>query len=125
MEESVAILRALASGFDPRSGEEFTEKAVWSDPRVIGALSRAAEALESQERRHAARIDRPLPSSAGHPWTPEEDERLKTELQSASSIRVLAELHSRTRGAIAARLLRLGLVEPPIRKVTPPAPAGA
>jgi hypothetical protein len=125
MEESVAILKALASGFDPRSGEEFAEKGVWSDPRVIGALSQGAQALDVQLRRNAARLEKPLPPAAGQPWTSDEDERLKAEFQSMTSVRALAELHSRTRGAISARLLRLGLVEPPARPASTPVSPGA
>jgi hypothetical protein len=115
MDDSVAILKALAAGFDPRTGEEFGEKGAWADPRVTAALTRAADALETKERRDAARIEKPLPSAAGQPWTAEDDERLKTEFKEVASIRSLAELHSRTRGAISARLLRLGLVEAPAR----------
>jgi len=120
MDDSVAILRALAAGFDPRTGEEFGDKGAWADPRVTAALTRAADALETKERRDAARIEKPLPAAAGQPWTADEDERLKTEYRSAATIRALAELHARTRGAISARLVRLGLVEPPVR----PAPPG-
>jgi hypothetical protein len=67
MEESVAILKALASGFDPRSGEEFAERGggrIARDRR----FSQAAEALEAQLRRHAARLEkhcRPPPGNPG------------------------------------------------------------
>jgi hypothetical protein len=111
----------LAGGVDPRTGEEFQEEGAWSDPKVIRALFRAAEALEGKGRGGAARGVRNLPPAAGKPWTLEEDERLKTEFRTTTDLQSLAELHARTTGAISARLVRWGLIEPPAR----PAPAGS
>jgi hypothetical protein len=125
MEESVAILRALAAGFDPRTGEEFQEDGAWSDPKVIRALFRAAEALEGSGRGGAARGVRNLPPAAGKPWTPEEDERLKSEFRTITELRSLAELHARTTGAISARLVRWGLIDPPGRPAARPAAEGS
>jgi hypothetical protein len=125
MNESVAILRALAQGYDPRTGEEFQEQGAWSDPRVIRALFRAAEALEDRGRSDVARPGRILPPAAGKPWTPEEDERLKTEYRTVTDLRALADLHARTTGAISARLVRFGLIEPPARPAATLALPGA
>jgi hypothetical protein len=91
---------------------------------VIRALFRAVEALEGNGRGGVARGARNLPSAAGKPWTPEEDERLKTEFRTITDLRSLAELHARTTAAISARLVRAGLVEPPVRPAPRP-PAGS
>ena len=55
-------------------------------------------------------IDRYRNPAAYQPWTPEEDERLRREVQKQIPIRELAESHRRTRGAILHRLKKLGLL---------------
>ena len=117
-EDAVPILRALADGFDPRSGEAFAEPGAWADPNVIRALFAAIAALENPAA-EASRPRRVLPEGAGKPWTPEEDRQLATEFETEKDPNVLSELHSRTRGAINARLMRLGLISP---KAIPDAP---
>ena len=47
--EAQAILRALAEGLDPRTGEALSETGPWSDPRVIRALFLAVESLHETE----------------------------------------------------------------------------
>jgi len=102
---TAAILRTLAEGFDPRSGEELPEGGILSDSEVIRALLAGARALEeASDSSH-----RVLPEGAGLPWTAEEDARLIREFDSGTTdIPALSALHSRTRGAIFARLRRLG-----------------
>lgn len=108
-----AIVRALAEGFDPRTGEEFGGEGPWSDPTVIRALFLAARALERANRPDAGKEQAGLPPAAGKPWTAEEDARLTSEFQTTKDVVALAERHARTRGAIEARLVRLGLIAPP------------
>ena len=49
-------------------------------------------------------------SNAGEPWTLAEEALLRAEYQSGMSCAVLAKKHRRTRGAIASRLVRLGVI---------------
>ncbi|HWC65914.1 MAG TPA: hypothetical protein VG777_07520, partial [Thermoanaerobaculia bacterium] len=67
---TVSILRTLAEGFDPRSGDELPEGGPFSDPEVIRALLAGARALEEAPDSGSRRV---LPESAGRPWTAEED----------------------------------------------------
>ena len=78
-------------------------------PAVIRALFLAAQALSAADAPPAAR-PRALPEQAGKPWSPAEDEALAAAFQAGSRAAELAEAHCRTRGAIAARLVRLGLI---------------
>lgn len=51
------------------------------------------------------------PRRAGAPWSQGEDERLRASFTMGVSIGKLATIHDRSRGAIRARLIKLGLVE--------------
>lgn len=113
MNDSVAIVKALAEGFDPRTGEEFSGEGPWSDPKVIRALFLAARALERANRNGASKAQTDLPPAAGKSWTPDEDARLTSEFQTTNDFRAIADMHQRTVGAISARLVRLGLIAPP------------
>ncbi|HET7453556.1 MAG TPA: hypothetical protein VFL12_12485 [Thermoanaerobaculia bacterium] len=110
MNDALTIVRALAEGFDPRTGEEFAGEGPWSNPDVIRALFLAAQALERANRRDAGKAQANLPPAAGKPWTPEEDARLTSEFQTTKDFRTIAEMHQRTVGAVSARLVRLGLL---------------
>ena len=48
---------------------------------------------------------------AGKPWTAEEDERLLAGFDSGVSVKDLTLAHSRSRGGIGARLVRLGRIQ--------------
>jgi len=94
------MLRTLAEGFDPKSGEELPTGGAFSDPDVIRALLAGARALDGPPR--------DLPEGAGRPWSPDEEDRLVRQFDAGSEIAALAEAHGRTRGGIVSRLLRLG-----------------
>jgi hypothetical protein len=104
---AAAILRTLAEGFDPHSGEELPEGGPLSNVEVVRALLAGARALD--EALDAPARGRALPEAAGQPWTPEEDARLIREFDAGNTgIAELSSLHERSRGAIFARLRRLG-----------------
>lgn len=109
--DALTIIRALADGVDPFTGEVFPEDSVYQHPQVVRALFAAVQALEYQEKRRER--ERNLPRNAGTPWTAEEDERLSQAFDSGKSIKELAQFHERTHGAIQARLVKLGKLEAP------------
>ena len=107
-----AIVQALAEGRDPRTGTKLVGEGPWSSPDVIRALFLAGVALQREAPTARPRPETARPAAAGTPWTPEEDARLKREFESTTDLAGLAERHARTRGAISARLVRLGLLPP-------------
>ncbi|MEW6281053.1 MAG: helix-turn-helix domain-containing protein [Candidatus Eremiobacterota bacterium] len=113
LERAREIVRLLADGFDPYTGQALPPASPYQNADTVRALFLALDALESQARRQA-RKDR-LPSQASLAWTPDEEARLVQEFQKGTPVRDLARLHGRTRGGIVARLSKLGLV-----KVTEP-----
>ncbi len=115
IERAIDIVRHLADGVDPHTGEILPAETPYQHADTVRALYRALEAMAaSQERseRGAART-RGLPPAAGTPWTTEEDDQPRDEIAVRNSIAAIAARHGRTHGAINSRLLRLGLLGAP------------
>jgi hypothetical protein len=113
-EEAIAVLRTLAEGFDPRTGEELPPGGLWSDPNVLRALFLAVQAMQAPPQEiHAApppASRRNLPENAGKAWTAAEDAQLEAEFETERSAKALAAIHGRTAGSMTSRLVRLGLI---------------
>lgn len=104
--EIAKVLTDLASGVNPVSGERLPEQSPYHDPHVIRALFSAVQHLVLRHTR--ADQAGGLAERAGQPWTAEEDARLAREFDGRTKISAIARAHGRTRGAILARLIRLG-----------------
>lgn len=109
--ESVRILKALADGFHPLTGEELPDESCYQSAKVLRALIAGIEALEAAPNQ--ANKSKPGLKSAGKPWDKEEDQTLLMDWESGSTIKDLAANHQRTEGAIRSRLIRLGAIQPP------------
>lgn len=107
---ALTIVKALAEGANPFTGEVLPDNSVYQHPQVVRALFMAIEALERSQRR--SKRQKHLPEKAGSPWTPEEDQRLSRAFDARKSVDDLAEAHQRTRGAIESRLAKLGKSAP-------------
>lgn len=118
-EKTIAILRNLADGIDPGTGEKFPAGSAYQHPDTVRALFSAIRLIEApagRSARPAAAGGRPAPENAGRPWTEEEDTRLGSGYDAGKSIEELAALHKRTKWAVESRLARLGKIpEPPSR----------
>jgi len=113
-ERALEIISTLASGVDPFTGEVYDPGNVLQNPDTVRALFLAVRALEGTSRRRKGKARNPdLPAHAGSPWSEEEDRRLAAAFDSGLTEKQLAESHERTRGAIQARLVKLGKLEPP------------
>ena len=98
------IVRSLAEGIDPATGEALSGDNVYNQPEVIRALFTM---LEVTTPKH---LD-PL-RNAGKPWTKEEEDALREEFAGNMKIRDIAGEHGRTYRAIESRLEHLGLKRP-------------
>ena len=65
--QALAIVRSLANGVDPESGEVFTPESAYQRPQVVRALYEAAAALERIERFERRRQQ--MPPKTGEPWS--------------------------------------------------------
>ena len=111
--QTVVILRCLADGVDPYTGEVYPDDSPYQNVEVTRALYLALNALEqspSIEIQAAPKQERKLPDNAGKPWSAEQDTLLCQQFDSGLPTKEMMELHQRTRGSIAARLVRLGRI---------------
>ena len=108
IQEALEIIRRLADGLHPESGEPLLPDSAHQHPQAVRALNRAVEALEFQQQRDRTRHS--LPANAGKPWSSEEDAQICSELRHGVNFQEIARTHSRTAGSIVARLIRLGKI---------------
>jgi len=106
--KSLEIIRTLANGVDPYTGEEYPIDSPYQHPQTIRALFVAVQALERVKK--AGDWQRQLPDNAGKAWEDEEDQRLVSAFDSGKSSKQLAEDHQRT-ASIRSRLLKLGKLQ--------------
>ncbi len=106
--ESLGILKQLAEGINPYTGEILPDRSPYQQPQTVRALFQVIIALEGMKE--TTQKAAPNPANAGKSWEQAEDEQLKKAFDQGMSIKELAYRHQRTVGAIEARLVRLGKV---------------
>ena len=102
-ERAKELLKSLAEGINPLTGEILPADDLCNQPDIIRALHTAVAALE--------KVSKPtptLPENAGKPWTKEDDDSLCQLYDSGMSTQDLSKHFRRTAGAITSRLMRLG-----------------
>jgi hypothetical protein len=114
-EKTLQILKSLADGIDPASGEQLPAASSYQHPDTVRAIYSAIRFLETgSSPAQTSGLRKPGPENAGRPWSQEEDLRLGKAHDGGQSIDELAQAHKRSRWAIEARLARLGKIpEPP------------
>jgi hypothetical protein len=114
-EKTIEILKALAEGIDPGTGEQFPAGSSYQHPDTVRALFAAIRGLENPPPRSAksGTPEKPVPENAGRPWSEEEDSRLGQAYDSGKSVEELAQMHKRSKWAIESRLARMGKIPAP------------
>lgn len=110
IQEALKIMRALADGVSPETGEQLTSELVYQYAPAVRAFHRAVGALEILEERERSR--RTLPANAGRSWSRAEDAQVCDELQKGIDFHQIAKTHNRTIGSIISRLVKLGKIRP-------------
>src|SRR3990172_10940760 len=98
--QALVILRSLANGVDPESGQFLDPENPIQRPQTVRALSTAVRALERTERQDWRR--NLAPSRAMAPWTTIEDRQLLAGFDAGMSPRDLAAKHQRGSKAVKA-----------------------
>jgi hypothetical protein len=104
--EALGIVRSLANGVDPASGEVFAPDSPYQRADTVRALFAATQALERAERFDRRKGE--LPAKTGQPWTQEEDRLLLAAFDAGRGLVELAGAHSRTQAGVRARLVKYG-----------------
>ena len=106
--QALAVVRSLANGVDPETGEVFPPESAYQRPHVVRALYEAAAALERMERFERRKAQ--MPAKTGEAWTEDEDRKLLAGFDAGRALQELAAAHERTMGAVRARLLKYGRI---------------
>ena len=128
LERAVEIIEKLVDGIHPLTGEILLESNICEETGIVDALNCAIQVLnerivaeraieeyrkqqikESLEK--ADKAKRKLPDNAGKPWLPEDDAALLKLYKAGVSVTEIAKQYKRTKGAIRARLVRLGMAD--------------
>jgi len=104
--EALSVVRSLANGVDPETGEVFPADSAYQRAQTVRALYAAAEALEQTER--SERRKQQLPAKTGEPWSEDEDRRLLSGFDAGRGLPDLATAHQRTQTGVRARLVKYG-----------------
>ena len=110
-EQAKAILKSLADGRDPATGNQFPPDSPYQKADTVRALYMALEALEKGTGPREPRPIDPNRPKAGKAWTPEEEQSVVEAFKKGVPFPEIAATHGRTRGAITARLIKLGLIK--------------
>jgi DNA-binding transcriptional ArsR family regulator len=118
LEKAKEIVRLLADGIDPTTGEVLPKESPYNDPVIIRALFSVLESLKEVrkpkktiEQKQQENIDSGRPRNAGLPWTDELKTEVASKFQSGTSVPELSRHLERTKGAIVSELMRQGLIE--------------
>ena len=106
-EQAQQIVKALAQGIDPHTGETYAGDSPYQHPQTVRALYLALEAMQQPVQRKA----KSLPDNAGKPWSPEDDQTLGAGFDAGKDPKRLAVEHKRTEWAVKTRLAKMGKIE--------------
>ncbi len=103
------ILKALADGVNPMTGEVLAKNDSCNEPDVIRTLHWVLNVLEKTDNRKAA--PRAGRENAGLPWTEEEEHMLCIMFDRGDSKKEICDYFKRSERGISARLVKLGKIQ--------------
>ena len=114
-----SVVKNLAEGIDPNTGEVFAPDSPYNEPRIIRALftvhdfvRQARKPRMSAEEKRQENLDLGRPRNYGMPWTDDARSQVAMGFEGGKTIEGLATTHERTQGAIRAELIRQELLSP-------------
>lgn len=110
-QKAAEIIRILADGRDPATGEAFPPASPYQQADTIRALFVALEVLKRQKHVRVKRPVDPNRTKMGAAWTPEEEQQLRDGFAAQKPIPELAATHGRTTNSITSRLFKMGLIK--------------
>lgn len=104
-DRAIEIVQSLAAGVDPCSGEHFPSSSPYQQADTVRALHLALEGLAKLKRSTARK------TGPGRPWSEDEEKELLRQFDDKIDVEDIAKEHERTKGAIWARLEKLGRIQ--------------
>jgi len=105
LERAIEIVKKLADGIDPFSGKRFPSSSPYQQADTIRALHLALEGLKKLKRSTSQK------TGPGRPWSEDEEQELLRQFDNKIDVEQIAKDHDRTKGAIWARLEKLGRIQ--------------
>jgi hypothetical protein len=109
LEAALPIVRALADGVNPFTGEAYPDQSPYAEPRALRALYSAIDLMSRELEREKRKAM--LPANFGKPWSEGEDRALVVAFDAGTPLMDIARKHARTHGSIRLRLEKLGKIE--------------
>ncbi len=110
LESALPIVKALADGVNPVTGELYPQDSPYAEPRALRALFSAVDLMQREVDRERRRER--LPANFGKPWSEGEDRAIATAFDAGTGVPEMARKHGRTQGSIRLRLEKLGKLPP-------------
>lgn len=106
IERAKEILEVLSDGVDPTTGEVLPACDSCNKVDVVRALHAVLKYLDQTPEKPK----RPQPENAGKPWSKDDEEILCRMFDTGCTPKEISNHFQRSKGAIAARLVRLGKI---------------
>jgi hypothetical protein len=110
LESALPIVKALADGVNPVTGEPYADDSPYAEPRALRALFSAVDLMQREVEKERRRER--LPANFGKPWNEGEDRAVAVEFDAGTTIQEMARRHARTQSSIRLRLEKLGKLPP-------------
>ena len=111
LEEVKKVLKALASGIHPETGEVLSEDSVINSPLVIRALHAALKALDTDLVKSIKTPGKDKPLKHGRTWSERDETELNRLFDTKMQVKEIAQTLNRTAVSVAGRLVKLGRIE--------------
>ena len=107
IDQAQEIVKLLADGIDPNTGEIFADDSPYNSPDVIRALFTVLNHVKQPSKSSAAES---RPTNAGRPWSEELRQEVAELFRQGKSVAELAQHCGRSKGSIRSELVRQGLI---------------
>lgn len=109
LDAALPIVRALADGVNPVTGETYPDHSPYAEPRTLRALYTALDLMLKEAEKEKKRER--LPANFGKPWTEDEDAQLRQRFTAGTTIAELSRTHQRTQSSVRLRLEKMGVLQ--------------
>jgi len=108
-EQALPILKALADGINPTTGEAYPEDSLYCEPRVVRALFTAVDIVQREVDKN--RRKERQPANFGKPWDEIEEQFLRNGYGAGRKpIPELAAALQRSQSSIRLKLEKMGMI---------------